>query len=86
MKREETAMDKAEAMIVSGLDQDWARCVDAYDALSAIERGHVAEFLLGRRRHIPTQLRKFLSVLSQTAFVEAAKRWARRAHASEEST
>jgi hypothetical protein len=71
-------MGAAEGMVVSGLEQDWAHCIDSYDALLPIERGEVAKFLLGERRSLPRQLRQFVTDLSQTAFLEVGLRWSQR--------
>ena len=71
-------MDSGEAMVVAGVDQDWAHCVEIYDRMSPRQRGLVAEFLIGREKDLPEGLEGFANCLAKTAFVETALRWAQK--------
>ncbi len=70
-------MDAAEGMILAGLDQDWALCLEQYTALSPQERGALGQFLIGERPRISRRLHKLFLDLAQTAFLETALRWSR---------
>jgi hypothetical protein len=73
-----------EALITSGLDQDYAAAVDHFDALSEVDRWRVAKWIVaaeskpGTLLHAPLWVQGSVARLASIAFVEVSLRWADR--------
>lgn len=71
----------AELAIISGLDQDWAESVAAYNDLSPQERSELAEWIVGHRgdiRNAPNIVLQRVAVMASVAFLETGLRWSQR--------
>lgn len=74
-------MDKAEAMITAGLDQDRAEADTYYGNISETERGEIALWLTGRRGDIadaPDWVKQAVVFFASVSFMEAGLRWSQR--------
>jgi hypothetical protein len=68
-------MDKGDAMISAGLDQDYAAWVEKYDSMTPEERGELAEDIV-RLEGSSALCYRLVGSLAGVAFMEIAARWA----------
>lgn len=74
-------VDQAENMIVAGLDQDWASCVECYENMTPNERGELALWLIGRNgdiREAPALILKQIVGYASAGFLETGLRWSKK--------